>query len=129
MGSGYKAIFTALAASMLLLASCVDFNSGKHVINRYYLRNDESGKYLAYQMNDDGDYLEIVHLNSYGTNEIGFDDNYIIIKTDRYHYVIVPVYKEYTYWPEKGILSWLNPAEFDRQKKKLGIKTRFTIRW
>ena len=109
---------------LFILNGCNIFNSDKHLVGPYYLKNDEFGKALCYKVNDEGDCVELV-TGAFG--QIGLDDNYIIVERDQFHYLIVPVYKKFTYSPEKGILGPFNLSEFNRQKQKLHIKANFTI--
>jgi hypothetical protein len=104
--------------------SCDLFYSNKHLIGLYYLRHDKFGKAICYKADDNGDYVELIN-GSF--RPIGFDNNYIIVERDQYEYLILPVYKKFTYFPEKGILGPFNLSEFNKQKQKLSIKANFSL--
>jgi hypothetical protein len=64
---------------------------------------------------------------------VGFNENYIIVKQHPYNnrtitnYYIVPIYKEETLFPEKGILGPLTLEQFNEKKKELKLlKVKFT---
>jgi len=109
---------------LISLSSCNPFNSSKHLVGRFYLKHNESGKSISYKVDDNGDYVELIK-GAFG--RIGFDDNYIIVENSDYEYSIIRVKKEFDYFPEKGILGPFSLREFNTQKQKLGITTDFTI--
>lgn len=108
---------------LYMLSSC-DFNTDRHLTGRYYLRHDESGDFICYRVDDDGGCVELIN-GAFG--RIGYDDNFIIIERSESEYLIVTVYKEMNYFPEKGILGPFNLNDFKKQKLKLKIKADFTI--
>lgn len=109
---------------MLALSSCNLFDSNKHLIRSYYLKHDKFGKAICYKADESGDYVELIN-GAFG--KIGFDDIYIIVQHSQYDYLIIPIYKNFTHFPEKGIIGPLNLIEFNKQKLKLNIKADFTI--
>src|SRR4051812_21858023 len=104
---------------LYMCSSCVSFNTDKHLTGRYYLRHDESGDFICYRVDDDGGCVELINA---AFAQIGYDDNFIIIERSESEYLIVTVYKEMNYFPEKGILGPFNLNDFKKQKLKLKIK-------
>jgi len=94
------------------------------LVGRYYLNHTKFGKCICYKVDSEDDFVELVN-GAFG--RIGFDNNYVIVENSRYEYLIITVYKEFSYFPEKGIIGPLNTADFKLQKQKLHIKADFTI--
>ena len=141
---------------LFFLMSCGGSNSDLHLIGNYYLIpiEGENGKELGYKVNGDGDFVAIIKGNIIA---VGHDNDYMIIKCtpfdspitihhnndsisvkysgsvkknagqDSIQYFIVPIYKTFTYSPEKGILGPLDLNEFNEKVKRLNINTEFTM--
>jgi hypothetical protein len=120
---------------LLILASCQTLNSIR-IVGRYSLESDEGRNYiLVYNQNDDSGYLILVDLFVYSA---GVSNNYIILRQhpkvyDKMEtitkYFIVPIYKNFTTTPEKGIIGPLTKEQFDIKKKELKISDfEFTIK-
>ena len=123
-------IFIDIKVNILTLAiicslnSCDIFHSNRHLIGHYYLQHNKFGKAICYRVDDDGDCVELIN-GAFGP--IGFDDNYIIVERSKNEYLIVILYKQMNYFPEKGVLGPYNLQDFNKQKKKLNIKANFSI--
>jgi hypothetical protein len=148
-------IYLLITLIVLAANSCDLSNSKDQITGRYCLIEDNktNGKELAYIVNDDGDSVGIIESDVLA---VGYNNHYIIvkqhplnapidvhgqgdsivikrnssIKSDKgsaIFYFIVPIYRGYTYFPEKGILGPLSLDEFNKQKGKLNINTSFTV--
>ncbi|WP_428330296.1 hypothetical protein [Mucilaginibacter sp.] len=106
------------------LISCNKFYSNRKLIGRYYLQHNKFGKSICYRVDDDGNCVELVN-GAFG--KIGFDDNYIIVERSKNEYLIIIIYKQINYFPEKGILGPFNLKDFNKQKTTLNIKADFNI--
>lgn len=111
-------------AVMCLLNSCDIFYSNRHLIGNYYLQHNKFGKAICYRVDEDGDCVELIN-GAFGS--IGFDNNYIIVERSKNEYLIIIVYKQMNYFPEKGVSGPFNLQDFYKQKKKLNIKAKFNI--
>ena len=122
-----KNTITTLIA-LILLTSCKE--SSIKIIGRYSLGSDEEGDsyILSYKIDKDA---ELVLVDAY-VYAIGLDSNFMILKrypknngsitrTQTYYY-IVPIYKNFTYSPEKGIIGPMPLEEFNLKRKELGIQ-------
>ncbi|HEX8514832.1 MAG TPA: hypothetical protein VF868_01445 [Bacteroidia bacterium] len=104
-----------------------------HVTERYYLvavdvRENTS---LGYSVNDDNSsFVDVVAECVYS---VGFDDKYIIAKQhpannrEITNYFIVPIYKEFTYSPEKDVVGPLTLEQFNTQREEFGISNSVTF--
>ena len=117
-----KPIILILVAICLII-SCNKF-SNRNLIGNYYLQHSKFGKAICYKVDNDGDCVELVS-GAFGS--IGYDDNYIIVERSKYEYLIIIIYKQMNYFPEKGVLGPFNLKEFNKQKKILNIKADFNI--
>ncbi|WP_333662222.1 hypothetical protein [Chishuiella changwenlii] len=113
--------------SLLLFSSCNDIKSNQ-IIGRYYLvavdtKDDMS---IGYEVDESGNTVDVVPETIFS---VGNNDKYIIAKqhpnTNRKitNYFIIPIYKEFTYFPEKGVIGPLSLDEFIAKQKELNIST------
>jgi hypothetical protein len=129
----FKIITILLMIFFFTIVSC-DNMFDIHIIGRYYLSTIdgvEEQMGLQYRI----DYQNTVGVVGEKVFAVGFNEKYIIAKQHPpYHntiinYFIVPIYKEYTYWPEKGVIGPLTLEKFNEKRKELQISddVKFSI--
>jgi hypothetical protein len=121
-----------LVILLLFIFSCNDLNE-KHIIGRYYLDTVDYVEELMslYFKYDDGNSIGVVNQTVFA---VGFNEKYIVVKQHPdnnkkiTNFYIVPIYKEETYWPEKGLLGPLTFEQFQEKRKELNLtNVEFTI--
>ncbi len=104
---------------LLIFTSCF-FSGSTKIIGNYYVGKvgDSKVNWLIYgDINCCGEGI------IGGVNEIGVDDNYIIIDSGLQEYYIIPYTKnKKTYFDKKILIGPLNEDEFNTEKKKLNIE-------
>ncbi|WP_178300428.1 DUF3997 domain-containing protein [Chishuiella changwenlii] len=121
----FKIVITLALISSF--SSCNDIKSNQ-IIGRYYLvavdtKDDMS---IGYEVDESGNTVDVVPETIFS---VGNNDKYIIAKqhpnTNRKitNYFIIPIYKEYTYFPEKGVIGPISLNEFIEKQKELNIST------
>lgn len=129
----YNSLIIIKLLIFIFLSGCQDFVIEENVTGNYYLIATDIYEDLAlsYKLKEDG-YLGVVGETVFS---VGFNDDYIIAKQHPFNmkhitnYFIIPIYKEYTLYPEKGIIGPMNYIDFNKKLKELGIynKISFTI--
>lgn len=111
----------------LLLPSC-DFKQTK-ITDRYYAVAIDHPKnlQLAYKV-ESGDYVGVVEPY---LNKIGITSDYLIaiqsppylnvVDSTQYRYFMVPIQKEYTLWPEAGVIGPMDRDSFLAKSSALRI--------
>lgn len=120
-----------------MLSGCSDLHH-EHITGRYYLVaiDTKETMSLCYSVNDDNSsFVDVIGMCVYS---IGYNDKYIIAKQhpsnnrDTIVYYIVPIHKEFNYFPEKNVIGPLSDAQFRKTRKKLfipdGLTFTYTIR-
>jgi hypothetical protein len=106
--------------------------SDEQVVGRYYLVAMDYVKEetsLSYKL-EDGNYVGVVDKTIFA---VGFNDNYIIAKQHPSNnraitnYYIVPIYKENTLSPEKGLIGALTLEQFNEKRKEFNIPDEVTF--
>jgi len=106
--------------------------SEEQVIGNYYLVAMDYVKEetsLSYKL-EDGNSVGVVDKTVFA---VGFNDNYIIVKQHPSNnrtitnYYIVPIYKESTLSPEKGLIGPLTLEQFNEKRKELNISDKVTF--
>jgi len=116
--------FFGVVVTLLLLLSCN--GTPNHITNRYYLVSADAVEdtYLAYCLDDkEYSFVGVVEKTIFS---VGFNDSYIIAKqhpamSEKINYFIIPIYKEFTEFPEKGVIGPLNLEQFEIKTKELNI--------
>ena len=123
MKTNFKIIITL--ALINLLFSC-NGNIKNHIIGRYYLVSIDTNDNMtiSYEVDDDGNTVGVVDEKVFS---VGNNDTYIIAKQhpnrnkNTVNYFIIPIYKEFTYSPEKGVIGPLSLNQFETKLKELKI--------
>lgn len=125
MKTNFKIIFTLVLAIFFISCNGIIKN---HIVGRYYLvavdTNDNMT--IGYEVDDDGNTIGVVDEKIFS---IGNNDKYIIAKQhsnrnkNAVNYFIIPVYKEFTYSPENGVIGPLSLNQFEAKRKELNISS------
>ncbi len=115
-----------LVSIIVVLSSCNGFVKDVEVIDRYHLVavDTDEGLGLAYKIDSSDNYVGVVSETVFA---IGYNNDYIIAKQHPdnnrkiINYFIVPVYKEYTLFPKKGIIGPLTLQQFHVKTQELAI--------
>jgi len=79
---------------------------------------------IGYEIDKNGNTVDVVSETIFS---IGNNDKYIIAKQhpnrnkNIVNYYIIPIYKEFTYSPEKGLIGPLSLNQFETKRKELKI--------
>ena len=112
--------------SVASLFSCNGLKN-EHIIGRYYFVavDARENMSLGYSVNDDNSsFVDVVGETVFAA---GYDDKYIIVKQHPENnrsvtnYYIVPIYKDFNYSPEKGVIGALTLEQFNEKRKELNI--------
>lgn len=127
-----KRIIFSITILFILFTNCTGLAIKKEIISNYYL--------IAVDVDENIElsYCESEKEDSYGTIvsatviAIGFNDKFIIVKQkpqqmvwggnkNAINYFIIPIYKDFTYSPEKGAIGPLTLNQFETKLKELKI--------
>jgi hypothetical protein len=98
-----------------------------HLTERYYLVATDvpENMSLGYSVHDDNTtFVDVVGETIFAA---GYNDKYIILKQHPSNnrtitnYYIVPIYKEFSYYPEKGVNGPLTIEQFNKKREELKI--------
>lgn len=123
MKTDFKIIITLVLISIIF--SCEGINKNQ-IIGRYYLVavDTDDNMSIGYQVDEEGNTVDIVKETVFS---IGNNNSYIIAKQNPYrnksivNYFIIPIYKKFTYFPEKGVIGPLSLNQFEVKRKELNI--------
>lgn len=123
MKRNFKIITTLVLVNLLF--SCNDIIKN-HITGRYYLVSN--GTYdnmtISYEIDDEGNTVGVIDEKIFS---VGNNDKFIIAKQhpknsrNSVNYFIIPIYKEFTYSPEKGVLGPLSLNQFEAKRKELNL--------
>lgn len=120
-------IFTAVSHY-----SCNGLES-EHITERYFFVavDTRENMSLGYSVSDDNSsFVDVVRETVFAA---GYDDNFIILKQHPrnnrsiINYYIVPIYKEFTSSPERGVIGALTLEQFNEKRKDLNISEGVTF--
>ncbi|MFO0478187.1 MAG: hypothetical protein ACK50L_05345 [Bacteroidota bacterium] len=130
MKNSIKYIYGLFTAASLF--SCNGLKN-EHLTERYYFVavDARENMSLGYSVNDDNSsFVDVVGETVFAA---GYDDKYIILKQHPSNnraitnYYIVPIYKEFNYSPEKGVIGALTLEQFNEKRKELNIPDEVTF--
>jgi hypothetical protein len=123
MEKKFKIIITLVLANIFF--SCNGVNKNQ-IIGRYFLVSFDTNESMSigFEVDTDGNTVGVIEETVYS---VGNSDKYIIAKQypnrnkSIVNYFIIPIYKEFTYSPEKGLIGPLSLNQFEVKRKELKI--------
>ncbi|MFK7049804.1 hypothetical protein FLACOL_00457 [Flavobacterium columnare] len=123
MKTDFKILITLVLINLFF--SCNDIENNK-IIGRYYLVavDTKDNMTIGYEIDENGNTVDVVGETIFS---IGNNDKYIIAKQhpsrnkNIVNYFIIPIYKDFTYSPEKGLIGPLSLNQFEAKRKELNI--------
>jgi hypothetical protein len=123
MKTNFKIIITLVLTNIFF--SCNDIKNNQ-IIGGYYLVavDTKDNMTIGYEVDENGNTVDVVGETIFS---VGNNDKYIIAKQHPnrnksiVNYFIIPIYKELTYSPEKGLIGPLSLNQFEAKRKELNI--------
>ena len=123
MKANFKIIITLVLINLFF--SCDGINKNQ-IIGRYYLVavDTDDNMTIGYEIDKNGNTVDVAGETIFS---VGNNDKYIIAKQHPnrnksiVNYFIIPIYKEFTYSPEKGLIGPLSLRQFEVKRKELNI--------